>query len=129
MTATPHYEPDQLFQLAQQKVQQLKELTSEIQTQVQNPSLPILSQLMFQRETLLSELIGMGLHSLPSERLSGLIFQLEACQTVDPQIESQLRQIHQKLDDTIRQLKNSQNMINRYKISSPTESSSQSQNA
>ena len=129
MTATPPCEPDGLFQLAQGKIQELQRLTTEIQTQSQNPSLPVLAQLMFQREAQLSELTGMGLQNLPPEQQGSLLTQLEACQTLDPQIETQLRQLHQKLEVSMRQLKSSQTLIHKYKLNAPTENSSQSQNA
>lgn len=131
MTQTPPCgpEPDDHFTLAHSKVQELQRLTQEIQAQSQNPTLPVLSQLIFQREERLNELTQMGLHTLPPEQQTALLEILQTCQGMDPDIEQHLKHFHKHLDEQLRELKGSQALINKYKISNPQESGTQSKDA
>jgi hypothetical protein len=132
MTQTPPCGPDEptdLFSLAARKVQELQQLTQEIQAQSQNPTLPVLTQLIFQREERLSELNGMGLQALPPERQAVLLGMLQACQGMDPQIEQHLKQLRQSLETQLQSLKGGQSLISKYKIVNPQEASTHSQDA
>lgn len=121
MTQTPQGGPDAeaLFTLAQAHVQELQRLTHEIQLQTDKPKLPILSQLIFQREEQLKSLSNLDLQSLSDERQAKILEGLQNCQTMDPGIEERLQQLRNRLREQIKALKSGQVLISKYKINNP----------
>jgi hypothetical protein len=136
MTRTPHYEPDpedieleEIETTAMQRIQDLLQLTQEIQLQSQNPDLPALSQLIFQREAMIEALSSHHWQALSDERRDECLQVLLAVQNLDPAIEAQMQHVRQKLETQLQQLKTGQTLIGKYKSPPSTEQGTHSQEA
>jgi hypothetical protein len=131
MTRTPHYEPDpeKIEIAALQQIQELLQLTQEIQLQSQNPDLPALSQLIFQREAMLEALSSHQWQALSDERRDECLQVLLTVQNLDPAIGAQMQHVRQKLETQLQQLKTGQVLIGKYKSPPSTEQGTHSQEA
>jgi len=131
MIRTPHYEPDpeDIEITALQQIQNLLQLTQEIQLQSQNPDLPALSQLIFQREAMLETLSSHRWQALSDERREECLQLLLTVRNLDPAIEAQMQQVRQKLETQLQQLKTGQALIDKYKSPSSSEQGAHSQEA
>jgi len=112
-------ESNELFNLACEYVQDLQRLTENIQLQSTEPTLPALSQLVFQREERIQSLTALNWQLFSPEQQSILLAALQNCQAMDPEIENQLKNVRNHLESQIQSLKASQALIGKYKISQP----------
>ena len=105
-----------LWSEALDRAERLHTLTTEILHQGEPPDLPLLGQLIMQRDKLLTELEALPLSRLPEERRELLLEKLRLCQEMDARVAGRMQAFQSGLSEKLQGMKAGQALTEKYRL-------------